>query len=76
MACYRKVLVGVQLGELWERSNTWAFFVVRPVRSKRRTARGVEREGGFMSSGKRRQTFSKMTRERAVKEKRERKQEK
>lgn len=29
-----------------------------------------------MTSGKRRQTFSKMTRERAVKEKRERKQEK
>jgi hypothetical protein len=44
-------------------------------RSNERRRAASERKG-YMTSGKRRQTFSKMTRERTVKERRERKQEK
>jgi hypothetical protein len=50
-------------------------FERRPVRAGLLSIT-IGKEGSMSSSSKRRQTFSKMTRERAVKERRERKQEK
>ena len=70
----RRVVGSGQSGKFEKARVRWAFLVNCGSTER---GKGIERKRGLMSSsGKKRQTFSKMTRERTVKEKRERKQEK